>query len=66
MINIFPLLLNSDPQILPITGGASGSLEIRLQFETLPSAGFISTLAGGLNVNDPAQLIYALTWEERP
>lgn len=42
MINIFPLLLNSDPQILPITGGASGSLEIRLQFETLPSAGFIS------------------------
>jgi hypothetical protein len=42
MINIFPLLLNSDPQILPITGGASGSLVIRLQFETLPSAGFIS------------------------
>lgn len=42
MINVFPLLLSSDPQILPITGGASGSLIIRLQFATMPSAGFIS------------------------
>lgn len=39
---VFPLLLTSDPQVLPITGGASGSLVIRLQFVALPSAGFIS------------------------
>lgn len=39
---VFPLLLTSDPQVLPITGGASGSLVIRLQFVTLPSTGFIS------------------------
>jgi hypothetical protein len=28
--------------------------------------GRLQTLTGGLNVNDPAQLIYSLTWEERP
>ena len=42
MIGVFPLLLSSDPQILPITGGTSGSLIIRLIFGTLPSTGFIS------------------------
>lgn len=42
MISVFPLLLSGDPQILPITGGASGSLSIRLQFAAMPSTGFIS------------------------
>lgn len=42
MISVFPLLLSSDPQILPITGGASGSLIIRLLFGTMPSTGLIS------------------------
>lgn len=42
MINVFALQLISDPQILPISGGAAGSLIVRLQFGTLPSTGFIS------------------------
>ena len=41
-MNVFSLQMISDPQILPITGGASGSLIIRLLFGTLPSSGFIS------------------------
>lgn len=42
MVIVFGLQMISDPQILPITDGASGSMIIRLQFGSVPSTGFIS------------------------
>lgn len=40
MINIFNLSTASDPQILPISGGQSGSLNVYLSFSSYPSTGF--------------------------
>jgi hypothetical protein len=42
MISIFQLAAGSDPQIFPITGGASGSLNVYLQFPSTPTAGFMA------------------------
>lgn len=42
MISIFQLASGSDPQIFPITGGASGSLNIYLQFPSVPTTGFMA------------------------
>ena len=39
MISIFQLASGGDPQIFPITGGASGSLNVYLQFPSLPTTG---------------------------
>lgn len=39
MFAIFPLDLNSNPQVLPLVGGMPGSLNVYLKFATAPSAG---------------------------
>lgn len=42
MFAIFPLDLNSNPQVLPLVGGMPGSLNVYLKFATTPSAGTAS------------------------
>lgn len=42
MISIFQLASSSDPQIFPITGGASGSLNVYLQFPSVPATGVVA------------------------
>lgn len=42
MISIFQLASGSDPQIFPITGGVSGSLNVYIQFPSTPTTGFMA------------------------
>jgi hypothetical protein len=42
MINVFNLSTASDPQIFPVSGGQSGSLNVYLSFATYPSTGFVA------------------------
>lgn len=42
MIDVFRPTLSSGPQVFPISGGSSGSILVRLDFEQAPSAGFVS------------------------
>lgn len=42
MFAIFSLDLNATPQVLPLVGGATGSLNIYLKFSDAPSAGTVS------------------------
>lgn len=39
MISIFQLASGGDPQVFPISGGASGSLNVYLQFPSIPATG---------------------------
>lgn len=42
MLSIFPLDLNATPQVLPLIGGRSGSINAYLKFSVAPSAGTVS------------------------
>lgn len=42
MFSIFPLDLVATPQVLPLAGGISGSVNVYLQFTTAPSAGTVT------------------------
>lgn len=42
MISIFQLASGGDPQVFPITGGASGSMNVYLQFPSVPATGVVA------------------------